>query len=149
MKAGIRNINREKGECMEISEETRRQQRASAEEVQVYKELIHEYIHEHGRERLTLLDIAKAVQQPGDKINRPYNVARTMKERGEIDIYNGSRRGFWTTTKVVKEVPTYEKPKKLIDVVKQPSEAKRVPVNKTKNHTISLPGINITINITK
>ena len=30
---------------MEISEETRRQQRASAEEMQVYKELIHEYIH--------------------------------------------------------------------------------------------------------
>ena len=147
MKAGIRNINREKGECMEISEETRRQQRASAEEMQVYKELIHEYIHEHGRERLTLLDIAKAVQQPGDKIHRPYNIARTMKERGEIDIYNGSRKGFWTTTKVVKEVPTYEKPKKLIDIVKQPSRVKQVPVN--RSHTISLPGINITINITK
>ena len=132
---------------MEISEETRRQQRASVEEIQLYKELIHEYIHEHGRERLTLLDIAKAVQQPGDKIHRPYNIARTMKERGEIDIYNGSRRGFWTTTKVVKEIPTYEKPKKLIDVVKQPSEAKQVPVN--RSHTISLPGINITINITK
>ena len=132
---------------MEISEETRRQQRASAEEVQVYKELIHEHIHKHGRERLTLLDIAKAIQQPGDKINRPYNIARTMKERGDIDIYNGSRRGFWTTTKVVKEIPTYEKPKKLIDVVKQPSEVKQVPVK--KNHTISLPEINITINITK
>ena len=132
---------------MELSEETRRQQRASAEEMQMYKELIHEYIHEHGRERLTLLDIVKAVQQPGDKIHRPYNIARTMKERGEIDIYNGNRRGFWTTTKVVKEVPTYKKPKKLIDVVKQPSGAKQVPVNRSR--TISLPGINITINITK
>lgn len=132
---------------MEISEETKRQQRASVEEIEVYKELIHDYIHEHGRERLTALDIAKAVQQSGDKIHRPYNILRTMKDHGEIEVYNGTRKGFWTTTKVTQGVPTYQKPKKLIDVVKRPSEAKRVPVN--RGQTISLPGINITINITK
>lgn len=134
---------------MEITPETKRLNRLSREQIQNYRELALEYIANTGDKRQSLLDIGRAIIQPGEAIHQVMYILRKLKAEGKIAIYNGSKIGYWTISNKKYIKPTYEPPKKVVDVVKTPSEKQDVVVSKVDKKTVTLPGITITINITR
>lgn len=134
---------------MEVTPKTRKLNRLSKEAVQNYKELAFEYIAKTGDKRQSLLEIGRAILQPGEAIHQVMYILRRLKAEGKIAIYNGKNIGYWTVSNKKYIKPTYEPPKKVVDVVNTPSEKQDVVVSKVEKKKVSLPGINITINITR